>query len=135
MIIGKSSIDGVSDAYYINGKESPVLTLMKGYTYFFDCNLTGHDFYLSTDMGSLDLVQNLLMPIFLAQELQMELSLFVPNNYDINQMDSIIAHPQPHTSEIRFTSLNNYLWLIIPFPNQNTISPSRVSHDLALHGL
>ena len=133
--LGKSSIDGVSDVYYINGKESPVLTLMKGYTYFFDCNLTGHDFYLSTDMGSTGFSSEFTdANLSGSRTSNGTLTFTVPNNYDINQILYYCSSTTPYIGNKVHIIEQLSDSLIIPFPNQNTISP-QISHDLALHGL
>ena len=45
----QSTVDPAFSRLYINQKESPELSLIRGFTYYFDCNLSeGDEFFLST---------------------------------------------------------------------------------------
>jgi hypothetical protein len=46
--IGNSTVKPNTQVFFLNGKESPALKLIKGYTYHFNCNISPHKFYLST---------------------------------------------------------------------------------------
>lgn len=132
--LGKSSIDGVSDVYYINGKESPVLTLMKGYTYFFDCNTSEHNFYLATDIGSTGFSSEFTDSNLSGSRTSSGILTFtVSNNYDISQTLYYCSSISPFVgNKIEIIEKLSDLD-IVPFPTQNSISPN-ISHDIALHG-
>lgn len=133
--LSTSSVDGVSDVLFINNKESPVLTLLKGYTYYFECNTPGHSFYLSTDINSTNFASEYTHSNLSGSRITNGTLIFtVPNDFDTNQSlyycSATTAYIGNKISVIEQVSDSS----IIPFPNQENISP-KVSHDLALQAV
>ena len=133
--VGTSSIDGSSNVLYVNNKESPTLTLLKGYTYNFDCNTSGHDFYLSTDVNSENYTSEFTDSNLTGSRTSNGTLVFtVPNDFDTNQSlyycSATSAFMGNKISIIESFSDQS----IIPFPNQSSISP-KISHDIALHAV
>jgi uncharacterized repeat protein (TIGR02543 family) len=130
--LGNSSVNAASQVFFLNGKESPNLTLLKGYTYVFSCNTGAEEFYLSTQINSTGFAG-----MYTHSDLNGSgatsgnLVFTVPSDFDTNitlyycsSQNAFMGNAVQVIDSIPDST-------IIPFPNQTTITPS-VSHDLSL---
>ena len=130
--LGSSSVNSGATVFFLNGKESPSIRLLKGYTYQFNCNTGSHEFYLSTENNSTNYNQE-----------------FTDSNLSGSRTTNgslifTVPHDFNTTIDLYYCSADNSFMgnkidiidsiadsSIIPFPNQRTITPN-VSHDLSL---
>ena len=130
--LGSSSVNSSAQVFFLNGKESPSIRLLKGYTYQFNCNTGSHEFYLSTENNSTNYNQE-----------------FTDSNLSGSRTTNgslifTVPHDFNTTIDLYYCSADNSFMgnkidiidsiadsSIIPFPNQRTITPN-VSHDLSL---
>ncbi|MAL85156.1 MAG: hypothetical protein CMI23_02205 [Opitutae bacterium] len=131
--VQNSSVDPTKPVYFINGKESPSLTLVKGYTYHFNCNTGSDPFYFSSDANSTNFDQEYTHSNLIGSRSTNGTLIFtVPNDFD-------------SSNELFYCSgSNSYLGnsiqvieaipdsQVLPFPEQVSIYPTSV-HDLAVH--
>jgi hypothetical protein len=129
--LGTSSVNSSAQVFFLNGKESPSLKLLKGYTYQFNCNTSTHEFYLSTENNSTNYSQEYTNSVTGSRTTNGSLIFTVPNTFDTN-------------TDLYYCSADNSFMgnkidiidaisddQIVPFATQGTITPS-VSHDIAL---
>jgi uncharacterized repeat protein (TIGR02543 family) len=130
--LGNSSVNAASQVFFLNGKESPDLTLLKGYTYTFSCNTGTDAFYLATQGNSTGYAgaytdSNLSG----SGATSGNLVFTVPNDFDTNvtlyycsSQNAFMGNSVRVIDSIPDST-------IIPFSAQTTITPS-ISHDLSL---
>ena len=126
-------MDPTKPVYFINGKESPSITLMKGYTYHFNCNTGTEPLYFSSDANSTNFDQEYTHSNLIGSRSTNGTLIFtVPNDFN-------------SSNELFYCSgSNSYLGnsiqvieaipdsQVLPFPEQVSIYPTTV-HDLAVH--
>jgi len=128
--IGNSSVKPSEQVFLINGKESPNLTLLKGYTYTFACNTGTDAFYLSTQVNSTGFANEYTdANLTGSRTTSGNLVFTVPNNFDTNvtlyYCSSLTSFAGNSIKVIETVPDAT----ILPFPTQATISPS-ITHDL-----
>ena len=130
--VANSTINPSAQVFYVNGKESPGLTLLKGYTYTFSCNTGSNEFYLSTQPGSTAYAGEYTdANLTGSRATSGDLVFTVPNSFDTNTTLYYSSSLTPY--------MGNAIQIIeavpdatiLPFSDQATVTPS-VSHDLAL---
>ena len=127
-ILVECSLSGL----FLNGKESPDLTLLKGYTYVFACNTGTNSFYLSTQLNSTAFAGEYTHSnLSGSRATSGDLVFTVPNDFDTNvtlyycsSQNAFMGNAIQVIESIPDST-------IIPFPTQTSITPS-VSHDLSL---
>ncbi len=133
--VQNSSVNSSSTVFHLNGKECPSLTLVKGYTYRFNCNTGSDSFYLSTEYNSTNYDSEYTHPNLSGSRTSNgTLTFSIPNDYNSSNKLYYCSALNPFMgSSIEIIDLipDNQ---IIPFPEQNIISPS-VNHDLALNAI
>ncbi|MBT3637997.1 MAG: hypothetical protein HN531_13750 [Opitutae bacterium] len=130
--VGNSSVNPGTQVFILNGKESPNLTLLKGYTYVFSCNTGTEAFYLSTQLNSTGFAG-----MYTHSNLNGSgatsgnLVFTVPTDFDTNatlyycsSQNAFMGNAVQVIDSIPDST-------ILPFSNQSSITPS-VSHDLSL---
>ena len=130
--VGNSSLNAASQVFFLNGKESPDLTLLKGYTYVFACNTGTNAFYLSTQLNSTGFASEYTHSnLSGSRATSGDLVFTVPNDFDTNvslyycsSQNAFMGNAIRVIDSIPDST-------IVPFPNQTSITPS-VSHDLSL---
>jgi hypothetical protein len=130
--LGNSSVNAANQVFYLNGKESPSLTLLKGYTYTFACSTGSDAFYLSTQVNSSGFSAEYTDSNLTGSRATVgNLTFTIPNSFDTN---TTLYYCSSQTA-----FLGNSIQVIdpilesaiLPFPTQPQISPA-VSHDLSL---
>lgn len=129
--MGNSSVNPSAQVFFVNGKESPSLTLLKGYTYTFACNTGSDEFYLSSQIGSTGYSNEYTDANLTGSGATSGNLVFtVPNNFDTNvtlyYCSSLTGYAGNSIKVIDMIPDAT----IIPFPTQTAITPS-ITHDLA----
>ncbi len=130
--VGNSSVKENSKVFFLNGKESPALKLLKGYTYHFNCSTSTHEFYLSTENNSTNFNQEYTHANLTGSRTSSGTLIFtVPSDYNTNINLYYCSDEGPFMgSKIEIIDAISDAQ-ILPFPTQNIVSPS-VSHDISL---
>jgi uncharacterized repeat protein (TIGR02543 family) len=130
--IGNSSVKDNSQVFFLNGKESPSLKLLKGYTYHFNCSISSHEFYLSTENNSTNFDQEYTHANLSGSRTSNGTLIFtVPSDYDTSLNLYYCSADDPFMGnkiEIIEAITDQQ---ILPFPTQTNINPS-VEHDISL---
>ena len=130
--IGNSSVKNTSQVFFLNGKESPSLKLIKGYTYHFNCTISTHEFYLSTENNSTNFDHEYTHANLSGSRTSNGTLIFtVPSDYDSNINLYYCSADDPFMGnkiEIIDAITDEQ---ILPFPTQTSINPS-VDHDISL---
>ena len=129
--IGNSTVKQNSQVFFINGKESPSLKLVKGYTYHFNCNIPPHQFYLSTENNSTNFNDEYTLNLSGSRTSNGTLTFTVPTSYNSNVDLFYCSSTDPFMGnkiEIIDAITDEQ---ILPFPTQTTINPS-IDHDISL---
>ena len=119
-------------SFFLNGKESPDLTLLKGYTYVFACNTGTNSFYLSTQLNSTGFASEYTHSnLSGSRATSGDLIFTVPNDFDTNATLYYCSSQNAFMGNAIRVIDSIPDSTIVPFPNQTSITPS-VSHDLSL---
>ena len=130
--LGTSSVNSGSQVFFLNGKESPSLKLLKGYTYQFNCNTSTHEFYLSTENNSTNFNQEFTDSGLTGSRTTNGALVFtIPSDFntstDLYYCSADVAFMGNKIDIIDSITDSQ----ILPFASQRIIAPS-VSHDLSL---
>lgn len=129
--VGNSSVDPSAQVFLVNGKESPSLILLKGYTYTFACNTGSDGFYFSSQIDSTAL-SNAYTHANLSGSgtTSGNLVFTVPTDFDTNVTLYYCSSQTSYAGNSVKVIDTIPDSTIIPFPTQAAISPS-ITHDLA----
>ena len=130
--IGNSTVKQNSQVFFLNGKESPTLKLIKGYTYHFNCNISPHKFYLSTENNSTNFDSEFThLNLSGSRTSNGTLTFTVPTNYNSNVDLFYCSDTDPFMGN-KIEVINAISdEQILPFPNQAIVTPS-IAHDISL---
>ncbi|MBN38370.1 MAG: hypothetical protein CMI29_07875 [Opitutae bacterium] len=130
--VGNSSVKAGSQVFFLNGVESPNLTLLKGYTYVFSCNTGTNEFYLASQSNSTGHTGEYTHANLTGSRATSGNLVFtVPNDFDTNVTLYYCSSQNPFMGNIAQVIEAIPDATILPFSNQSSITPS-VSHDLSL---
>jgi uncharacterized repeat protein (TIGR02543 family) len=130
--LGNSSVNPATQVFFMNGKESPNLTLLKGYTYVFSCNTGTNQFYLSTQLNSTGFAGEYThLNLTGSRATSGNMVFTVPSDFDSNTTLYYCSSQNPFVGNAVRVIESIPDATIIPFPSQTEITPS-VSHDLSL---